>query len=61
MAKKKSNVDESQCIGNCFDCENSTYIGEGDYMCDECGEPVIVITEFIEPTEHFNRCNGKKW
>ena len=41
---------------NCFNCNNCTYIAEGDHICDMDNE--FVISDW-EPTEHFYHCEGK--
>lgn len=51
MSRKKKNVCCEYC-GNCIP------IGEGDHVCNECGEPVIVISDY-EPAEDYLKCGGK--
>ena len=41
---------------NCFNCNNCTYVGDGDHICDMTLD--LVIVEW-EPTEDFYICNGK--
>lgn len=45
---------------SCFDCVHSVYVGEGGFVCTECGEPKIVIEDF-SPSEDFVACEGKKF
>lgn len=57
MSKKtKGESFESVLAGNCFDCDNCQYIGEGDHICDV--HHVGVICEW-EPTDEFYHCGGK--
>ncbi|CUU47307.1 hypothetical protein [Clostridium beijerinckii] len=42
----------------CEDCDECTYIGEGDYVCIK-DEPKIVITEFIIATDDYGQCGNK--
>ena len=44
----------------CHNCANCTYVGEGDYFCDE-ETPSIVITGFSVPTGKYLICNGRRW
>ena len=46
---------------NCYSCENCIYIGEGDYVCLECGsKPVSPIIDHT-PTDEFFKCGGKEY
>lgn len=45
------------CMG-CEYCENCIPIGEGDHVCNECGEPVIVISDYA-PADNYLKCGGK--
>lgn len=55
---RKSGIDLD--AKGCHNCANCTYIGEGDYFCDEV-TPTVVITGFSVPTGSYNACNGKRW
>lgn len=46
-------------LTNCYNCENCIYVGEGGYMCGQNNE--IVAEEFVEPTESFYWCNGRRF
>ena len=56
MRKNKQNKKPISDKINCYNCNNCTYIGEGDYICDMTND--FVISEF-EPTEEFYQCEGK--
>lgn len=43
-----------QDIISCLECGNCTYIGGGDYICDEIHE--IVIEGFGQPTMYWMLC-----
>lgn len=43
----------------CNDCALCIYIGEGDFICEN--EPDTVVIEDWEPTEDFMRCKGKEF
>lgn len=45
--------------GDCFNCNNCQYYGEGDSYCDY-EEPLFVIEDWY-PTEEFMWCKGKHW
>ena len=53
--RKKNRKPLTQNI-NCYNCNNCTYIGEGDHFCDMTND--VVISEW-EPTEDFYQCDGK--
>lgn len=42
----------------CLTCTNCIPIGEGDHVCNECGEPAIVINDYA-PAEDYLKCGGK--
>lgn len=44
----------------CECCENLIAIGEGDHICCECEEPVIVISNYAPTKEHL-KCKGNKF
>lgn len=52
--KKKPITDEV----NCFNCNNCTYIAEGDHICDMDNEFII---EAWLPNEHFYHCEGRNF
>ena len=41
----------------CQECDECTYIGEGDYACMK-EEPKIILTEHVIPTNDFGWCNS---
>lgn len=45
---------------SCLVCSNCIPIGEGDHICNECGEPVVVLSEY-EPTDDYLKCGGDKF
>lgn len=45
---------------SCLVCSNCILIGEGDHICNECGEPVVVISEYA-PTNDYLKCGGDKF
>lgn len=53
MGKRKGNA-------MCEYCENLIAIGEGDHICCECDEPVIVISDYVS-TKDYLKCNGRKF
>ncbi len=57
--KESKNTEENKEV-NCFDCDNCLYIGEGDYICEDFEEPLIVITGH-QPYKKFNYCKKKKF
>ena len=46
----------------CENCEHCERMGNGEYVCFECGEemPVWVI-ENGKTTPDYMACNGRKW
>ena len=44
----------------CEYCENLIAVGEGDHICCECDEPVVVIGNY-KPTRDYLKCNGHKY
>ncbi len=44
----------------CETCDNCVAIGEGDHICYECGEPKMVISDYI-PTGEYLSCGGKRY
>lgn len=54
--KRKSNITRSEA--SCLTCSNCIPIGEGDHICNECGELVIVISDYA-PAEDYLKCGGK--
>ena len=56
--KRKSNIPrpEASCLG----CANCIPIGEGDHICNECGEPVIVFSGYV-PAEDYLKCGGNRY
>lgn len=41
-------------------CDNCTYIGDGDFICDRGpGEPVLVVEDW-EPNENYFMCRRKR-
>ena len=58
MSRDKRVKNRKPCTDmiNCHNCNNCTYIGEGDYICDMTTE--VVISEW-QPTEDYYSCEGK--
>ena len=54
MANKKN----EECLGSCLECEFANYICEGDFLCDKCDEPTIVVSDW-RPTKDYYICGGK--
>lgn len=54
--KRKSKIPHSEVC--CLNCSNCIPIGEGDHICNECGEPVIVLRDYA-PTEDYLKCGGE--
>lgn len=55
---KKNKQNQPRC---CETCSNLIPIGEGDYICCECGkEPIMPISEY-DWTDDYYKCCGKKW
>ena len=50
-------VDEITSMAGCINCENCIPIGEGDHICTELDEPILVIEEY-EPTDDYFACGG---
>ena len=44
----------------CEYCENLVAAGEGDYICNECSQPVMPISEYT-PTDEYLECGGRKY
>lgn len=40
-------------IGNCLECEDCLYIGDGDSICQDTSR--LVLDDWA-PTEHFGQC-----
>lgn len=45
----------------CENCENFIPIGEGTFICVECGNKPTIVVDDYSPTEEYYKCNGKKW
>lgn len=45
---------------SCLTCSNCIPIGEGDHICNECGEPKMVISDYA-PTEEYMVCGGSQY
>ena len=58
MKKQVKNRKHLTDMLNCHNCENCTYIGEGDYMCGMSNE--IVISDW-QPTEDYYTCEGREF
>lgn len=38
-------------------CDHCTYVGEGDFLCDDYpGEVYVIVMSDWEPTEYFLHC-----
>ena len=57
MAKKVKKEKKERSCNNCLNC---IPIGEGDHICTEFEEPILVLSGYI-PTDDYNKCNGTKW
>lgn len=58
--KKKYDPDRKQRFCDPGMCDNCTYLGEGDFLCDK--HQVIVVEDWT-PTEDYMKCksvHGKK-
>jgi len=44
----------------CEFCKNLIATGEGDFLCCECGEPVVVISNYIS-TKDYLKCRNSKF
>lgn len=58
MARRKKHQQRQEKPRMCDPgmCDPCTYIGEGDFICDDGpGEPVIVVEDW-EPNENAGRC-----
>lgn len=44
----------------CEFCKNLIAAGEGDFLCCECGEPVVVISNYISTKDYF-KCRNRKF
>ena len=44
----------------CEYCKNLVAIGEGDYICCECDEPEVVISNYVS-TKEYLKCKGNKF
>lgn len=53
--KKKIHVSNQKPC--CLTCSNCIPIGEGNHICNECGAPVIVISDYA-PAEDYLKCGG---
>ena len=56
MTKKKNNKKYKDAM--CQYCDNLIAIGEGDHICLECGEPKMVLADYL-PTDEYLACGGK--
>ena len=45
---------------NCEYCANLIVVGEGSYICYECGIPIMPISNYV-PTEEYLKCGGCKY
>lgn len=52
MGKKKKAV-------ICEFCKNLIAIGEGDFICCECDEPVVVVSNYTA-TKDYLKCRSRK-
>ena len=46
--------------GDCFNCANCMYYGEGDSFCDYDDNFNFVLEDWT-PTDKFKWCKGKHW
>lgn len=45
----------------CESCSNLIPIGEGDHICNECGDmPAMVISDYT-PTDEYMKCGGGRY
>ena len=44
----------------CEFCRNLIAVGEGDFICCECEEPVVVISSYSS-TKDYLKCSGRKF
>lgn len=54
--KRKVNISHPEAC--CLTCFNCIPVGEGDHICSECGEPVVVISDYA-PAEDYLKCGGE--
>lgn len=54
--KRKTQFSKADCTR----CSNCIPMGEGDHICAECEELVIVIAGYV-PTEDFLKCGGSRF
>lgn len=44
----------------CEFCKNLIEVGDGDFICFECEEPVVVISKFVS-TNDYLKCGSRKY
>ena len=44
----------------CEFCKNLIEVGDGDFICCECEEPVVVISKFVS-TNDYLKCGSRKF
>ena len=44
----------------CEFCKNLIEVGDGDFICCECEEPVVVISKFVS-TNDYLKCGSRKY
>lgn len=44
----------------CESCANLIPIGEGDHICNECGEPKVVIEDYFAASSYL-MCDGEHY
>ena len=44
----------------CEYCANLIAAGEGDFICNECGRPIVPISDYT-PTDEYLKCGGHRY
>ncbi len=44
----------------CESCKNLIEVGDGDFICCECEEPIVVISKFVS-TNDYLKCGSRKF
>lgn len=58
---ERGSMNKKSKFKGCESCSNLIPIGEGDHICNECGDmPAMVISDYV-PTDEYMKCGGRRY